>query len=151
LPELHGASQATLDPPHLYLLDKISIIASHEIRLLEYITTGRNKAAHRYKLRRYVQLQSSGFFASPHAFIYTTNSYVIVVNSHFLRETLKFKRFQLQLPNLTTMQLNPNTAILKVMSLLRHFPCNQSTNYVDSDHTQYSDETALNAKLTTNL
>jgi hypothetical protein len=38
LPELHGASQATLDAPHMYLPDKTSFIASHEMWLLEDIT-----------------------------------------------------------------------------------------------------------------
>jgi len=36
--ELHGSSQATLDAPHMYLSDMISIIASHKMRLLEDIT-----------------------------------------------------------------------------------------------------------------
>lgn len=43
LPELHGSSQATLDTPHMHLPDKISIIASHETPLLEYITSAEIK------------------------------------------------------------------------------------------------------------
>jgi len=39
LPELHGASHATFDTPHMFVPDKASIITDHEVRLLDEITT----------------------------------------------------------------------------------------------------------------
>jgi len=38
LSELHGSMQTTLDTPHLYIPDKVSTVADHEIPLLEQIT-----------------------------------------------------------------------------------------------------------------
>ena len=38
LPELHGSMQTTLDITHLYIPDKVSTVADHEIPLLEQIT-----------------------------------------------------------------------------------------------------------------
>ena len=37
LSELHGSMQTTLDTPHLYIPDKVSTVADHEIPLLDQI------------------------------------------------------------------------------------------------------------------